>query len=138
MRDLGEDTFTDAAGGEYQGYRTHYKWDCGLTVRDWRYVSRCANIDTVATNLASFEFEEKMIDMLERVPQGGGVKWCFYMHRTLRTALRKRLLDKSTSQTTFDTVAGKRVLAFDDVPVRRCDELLKTEDALADSFTYGS
>ena len=35
-RDLGEDTLLDAAGGRYQGYRTHYKWDNGLTLRDWR------------------------------------------------------------------------------------------------------
>ncbi|MFU1966163.1 major capsid protein, partial [Bordetella bronchiseptica] len=44
-RDLGEDTLIDAAGGRYQGYRTHYKWDIGLTLRDWRYVVRIANVD---------------------------------------------------------------------------------------------
>ena len=44
-RDLGEHTLFDAAGGRYQGYRTHYKWDLGLTLRDWRYAVRIANID---------------------------------------------------------------------------------------------
>jgi hypothetical protein len=29
-RDLGEVTLEDAANGRFQGYRTHYKWDCGL------------------------------------------------------------------------------------------------------------
>jgi hypothetical protein len=139
MRDLGEDTFTDAAGGEYQGYRTHYKWDCGLTVRDWRYVSRCVNIDLTDVLAGNFDFSSKMIDMMERVPMGGGVKWAFYMHRTLRTAMRKKNIAQSTSQTTFDTVGGKRVLAFDDVPVRRLDSLLKTETAVLDAAgTFGS
>ena len=43
--DLGEQTLQDADGGKYQGYRTHYKWDAGLTVRDWRHAVRIANID---------------------------------------------------------------------------------------------
>jgi hypothetical protein len=41
-------TLEDANGGKYQGYRTHYKWDIGMTVRDWRYVVRVANIDVTA------------------------------------------------------------------------------------------
>jgi hypothetical protein len=44
-QNLGEQTLTDANGGKYQGYRTHYKWDNGLALRDWRYVVRIANID---------------------------------------------------------------------------------------------
>ena len=37
-QDLGEVTLEDAASGKYQGYRTHYKWDIGMSLRDWRYV----------------------------------------------------------------------------------------------------
>src|SRR5690606_492066 len=33
FRDLGEVTLEDAEGGLYQGYRSHFKWDLGLTVR---------------------------------------------------------------------------------------------------------
>ena len=43
--DLGQVTLDDAAGGRYEGYRTHYKWDVGLTLRDWRYAVRIANVD---------------------------------------------------------------------------------------------
>ena len=35
----------DADGGQYEAYRTHFKWDAGLTLRDWRYVVRIANVD---------------------------------------------------------------------------------------------
>ena len=34
--------------GRMEAYRTHYTWDSGLTVRDWRYVVRVANIDKSA------------------------------------------------------------------------------------------
>jgi hypothetical protein len=47
QRDLGEVTIEDADGsnGRMQAFRTHYRWDVGLTVRDWRYAVRIANID---------------------------------------------------------------------------------------------
>ena len=35
-------TLEDANDGKYEGYRTHYKWDNGLALRDWRYVVRTA------------------------------------------------------------------------------------------------
>ena len=41
VRDLGELELRDQNLNPYQGYRTHFKWDCGLTVRDWR--SWCAS-----------------------------------------------------------------------------------------------
>src|SRR5690625_1038728 len=41
----------DGSGGRMEAYRTHYRWDAGLTVRDWRYVVRVANVDI--TGLAS-------------------------------------------------------------------------------------
>ena len=43
--DNGKQTVTDANGGRYDVLESHYKWDCGLSVRDWRYVVRIANID---------------------------------------------------------------------------------------------
>ena len=30
----------DGNGGRMEAYRTHYKWDVGMVVRDWRYVVR--------------------------------------------------------------------------------------------------
>ena len=43
--DLGKVTLEDAAGGKFEGYRSHYKWDLGFCLKDWRYVVRIANID---------------------------------------------------------------------------------------------
>ena len=45
MRDLGEEPAYDDDGGEYRALKTHYKWNMGLCVRDWRYIVRIANID---------------------------------------------------------------------------------------------
>ena len=48
IKDLGEQTLLDDNGGHYQGYRSHFKWDCGLSLRDWRYAVRICNIDTAS------------------------------------------------------------------------------------------
>lgn len=128
-RDLGEVTLEDAAGGRFQGYRTHYKWDIGLTVRDWRYAVRIANVDV--SDLAGAAGQKALVTLMvqasERIPQLGMGRpvWC--MNRTVQTALRLGILEKISSNLTWDTVEGKRVLAFDGIPVARCDSLINAE-----------
>ncbi len=134
-QDLGEQTLFDAAGGKYQGYRTHYKWDCGLTVRDWRYVVRICNIE-VANLLKNAATGADLIDCmtqaLELIPNMGMCTPVFYCSRTVRAVLRRQIANKVASSTlTMDTVAGKRVIAFDGVAVKRCDAILNTEGFLA-------
>jgi hypothetical protein len=129
-RDLGEQTLFDAQGGRYQGYRTHYKWDMGFTLRDWRYVVRIANIDIsdLTKNGASgADLIDLMIQAQELIPNMGMGRAAFYCSRTIRSFLRRQILNKSNVNLTFDDVAGKKILAFDGVPVRKTDALLETE-----------
>lgn len=130
QRDLGEHTLTDAQGGRYQGFRTHYKWDMGFTLRDWRYVVRIANIDVTALtkNAASgADLIDLMVQALELIPNMGMGRPAFYCSRTVRSFLRRQILNKDNVNLTFENVAGKRVLSFDGVPVRKTDALLETE-----------
>src|SRR4030095_1683395 len=41
-KDMGEWPVADSAGNTYQAYRSHFKWEIGLVLRDWRYVVRIA------------------------------------------------------------------------------------------------
>ncbi len=130
-RDLGEHTLFDAAGGRYQGYRTHYKWDLGLTLRDWRYAVRIANID-VSDLTKNASAGADLIDLLTQAveipPNLGMGRATFYAPRKIRSFLRRQITNKVANSTlTMDTVAGKQVVAFDGVPVRRTDALLLTE-----------
>lgn len=130
-RDLGEDTIIDAAGGRYQGYRTHYKWDMGFTLRDWRYVVRIANIDVsdLTKNAASGgDLIDLMTQALEMIPNIGMGRPVFYMPRKIRSFLRRQITNKVAASTlTMEQVGGKSVVAFDGVPCRRVDALLLTE-----------
>jgi hypothetical protein len=130
-RDLGEDTLTDAAGGRYQGYRTHYKWDIGATLRDWRYVVRIANIDVsdlTKNASAGADLIDLMTQAVELVPNVGMGRPAFYMPRKLRSFLRRQITNKVAASTlTMEEIAGKKVVTFDGVPCRRTDALLLTE-----------
>jgi len=127
--DLGEKTLTDGSGGLYQGYRTHYQWKLGLTVRDWRYAIRIANIDwsNTITDSSAPDLVKLMIEAIEMIPNLNMGTPVFYMRREIRTALRNQIRTDSNVQLTVDTVAGKRVVSFDEVPVKRVDQLLNTE-----------
>lgn len=132
-RDLGEVTIedVDGLGGRMQGYRTHYRWDVGLTVRDWRYIVRIANIDK-STLLASAASGADLINLmtqaLERVQGLEGGRPVFYMNRTLRSILRQQMVNMVKNSTlTMEMVAGKKVMAFSEVPVRRIDALAADE-----------
>lgn len=134
-RDLGEQTVYDANGNPYQAYRTHYKWDCGLTVKDWRYVVRIANIDV--SNLtknasAGSDLIDLMTQALEKIQDLNMGRPAFYCNRTIRGFLRRQIVNKVAASTlSMESVAGKRVMIFDEVPVRRCDQILSSEEAVS-------
>lgn len=130
-RDLGEDTLLDAAGGRYQGYRTHYKWDIGAVLRDWRYVVRIANVDVsdlTKNASAGADLIDLMTQALELVPNTSMGRPAFYMPRKIRSFLRRQITNKVAASTlTMEEIAGKKVVTFDGVPCRRTDALLLTE-----------
>jgi hypothetical protein len=131
MQDKGQVTIEniDGAGGRMEGYRTHYRMDSGLTIRDWRYFVRIANIDVseLGTLANTKNIITWMIQAAERIPQLGKGRACFYMNRSIREKLRLGILEKVSSNLNWESVAGKRVMTFDDIPVRRTDALISTE-----------
>lgn len=132
-KDLGEVTIenVDGAGGRMQAYRTHYRWDMGLTVRDWRYVVRICNIDRsllTADMSTGAKLPELMYQAMELVPNLSGARFAFYMDRTIRTKVRQQLSSSiKTSTLQMSEVGGKMVQMFQEVPMRRVDALRSDE-----------
>lgn len=128
-QDLGEQTLTDASGGKYQGYRSHYKWDNGLTLRDWRYVVRIANIDVSDLSVAgsAANIVTLMVKALHRIPNRGMGKPVFYMNRTVGQALDLQSLDKASLALTVKETEGDWWTAFRGIPIREVDAILETE-----------
>lgn len=134
MEDKGQVTIEniDGAGGRMEAYRTHYRWDAGLTIRDWRYFVRIANIDRSALTVdaaTGANIPNLMFEALDRVPNTNG-RAVWYMDRGLKTKLGQQsaLLTKNSSLTS-ENVGGKIVTSWLGIPIRRVD-VLSPDEAL--------
>jgi hypothetical protein len=125
QRDMGEVTIenVDGAGGRMQAYRSHYRWDAGITVRDWRYIVRIPNIDKsllTADVSTGANLTDLMVRAIELIPNLSAGRPAFYVSRLLRSTLRRQIINNvKNSSLTMDTVAG--------IPVRRTDAISADE-----------
>lgn len=135
VQDLGEVTIQDASDGSntgrMQAYQSHYRWDAGLSVRDWRFIVRIANIDKSALTAdaaSGADIPDLMFQAMELVPNLAMGRPAFYMSRDVRTFLRRQL-SNARSMSTLETrdVGGTRVTEFQGIPLRRCDVLAADE-----------
>ncbi len=130
--DLGEGIATDEDGGEYVVLRTHFGWDLGLCVRDWRYVVRIANISRTQlkadpTEEGAVNLYDLLIDAEAQLPSLSGARFALYCNRTVETYLRKQQANSKNVQLSLNEVGGHKVLGFDGIPFRRVDALEFTE-----------
>lgn len=127
MEDDGVVDVVTKEGKKYKAYQTHYQWKNGLTVRDWRYVVRIANIDVTKLKKdasAGADLIDLMIDAEEKVPNLGMGRPVWYMNKTVRGFLRKQLNEGHKYQTAAGEEAGKITVDFNSTPVRRTDALI--------------
>ena len=128
--DKGQVTKESEVKGNYEIYRTHYKMNTGLSVRDWRYIVRIANIDvTDLTKDAATgaDLVDLMASAIELLHSQGRGKQVFYMNKKIRSFLRRQTKNSKNVQINMMEVAGKHVMAFDEIPVRRTDALTNAE-----------
>ncbi len=138
VEDLGEQMIQDASDGSntgrMQAYVQHFRWDAGLSVRDWRYIDRIANIDfsdmkfdaATGPNLPRFMFEA-----IDRLPSTKG-RPVFYMSRDVKTILRQQMSNlRDQSDMNIMEVGGVKIDSFQGIPIRRCDALSADEATIS-------
>lgn len=133
QRDLGEVTLenADGANGRMQAFRTHYRWDVGLSVRDWRYAVRIANIDRsnlVATAASGADLNDLMHQAWTEIPNTSMGRCAWYMDKSILSMLRRQTSSAVSSSTlTTDLVGGTMQTSWGGIPIRRCDALRGNE-----------
>lgn len=137
VTDDGIQTETDSTGAKRKVYQTHYKWDCGLVVKDWRYVVRIQvdQEDLVKNAATGPDLIDLMTQATELIPNLNAGRPAFYMNRTLRGFLRRQIMSKVANTLTIETLTRGNgsvihVPMFDGIPVRRCDALTNTETGI--------
>lgn len=131
--DKGKTTKENADDGLYDVYREKFTWDMGLTVRDWRYVSRVANIDVSDMQAGSvdlYKFLRKAFYALYQRRVAGG-QAAIYCNTDVMEALDALATNNGTTDNfvrlKYTEIQGEEVLAYRGIPIRECDALLNTE-----------
>lgn len=140
-KDAGDNYFAkDEDGNEYRAYREDFKWHIGLTVRNWQYVSRVANIDTTQLTIDAGSGPDVVNLMTE----------AYYAHKGRRVSKGKTIIYANTvivkfldyqarmkqGQNLFLTYDkqgpnAKEVLNFRGIPIHESDAILNTEEAVS-------
>lgn len=135
MNDKGQVTIenVDGSGGRMEAYRSHYRWDCGLSVRDWRYVVRINYDAEDLTKNASAGPD--LIDLLsqatELIPSLSSCRPVFYGNRKALSFLKRQIANKVAASTlTMETVGGKHVTMFEGIPFKRVDAITNAESGI--------
>lgn len=138
VEDKGQVTIedVDGNGGRMEAYRTHYRWDVGLTVRDWRYAVRIPNIEKSALSVtytagafsSGADLTDLMFQAITQIPNLSAGRPAFYMSRNTLSFLRRQVSAKTQGSTlTAENVGGQMVERFMGIPLRRCDALAADE-----------
>lgn len=131
--DKGKQTREDDNGGLYDVYREKFGWDMGLSVRDWRYVVRIANIDVndmLAGNVKLYDLmREAYYKLHQRTVTGG--RAAIYANTQVLEML-DALATNAGSTDSFVRLKpmeleGKEVLTYRGIPIRETSALLSTE-----------
>ncbi|MEO4014815.1 major capsid protein [Pseudomonas rossensis] len=129
---LGQQTARAENGGDFEAYRDHFKWDIGMSVRDWRANARIANIDVTtltADGATGSKLIDLMIDALYRIdnPEQGEGRTIIYANRTIQSWLHKQAMNSKNVNLTLGEYAGKKIPEFLGIPIKRNDAILNTE-----------
>lgn len=144
-KDLGEIDAFDANNNRYRAFADHWKWKTGLTVKDWRYVVRIANVDVTdlvgqtgsQASTASTAIIKLMTRAMARIPFMGMGTPVFYATRTVKEMLSVAAIDKSNAALAIQPAANQfgnvapgyvqKQTEFFGIPIRTVDQLLTTE-----------
>lgn len=131
--DMGKQRVLDGAGNPYFAMEEKFTWHVGLSVKDWRYVSRVANIDTTAMaggTVALYTFLRKAYYKLQSRRVAGG-NMAIYCNRDVLEAL-DALATNAGSTDSFVRlkpmeIEGKEVMTYRGIPIRETDAIVNTE-----------
>lgn len=131
--DKGEQRVLDANGNAYYAMEELFTWHVGLAVKDWRYVSRIANIDVSDMQGGSvklYDFMRQAYYRLQNRRVAGG-KLAIYCNRDVMEAL-DALATNAGSTDSFvrlktTEIEGKEVQTYRGIPIRETDALLNNE-----------
>lgn len=130
--DKGAQTATDSNGNMYEVYRDHFKWDIGMTVRDFRSTCRIANIDVSELDGENApDLIKLMIQAYHRVNRFAKTgKTVIYCNDTIETYLHFQAMNKTNVKLSIQDFEGKPLVSFLGIPIKCVDQIKNDEKAV--------
>lgn len=142
--DKGEQRVLDGSSNAYYVMEELFRWHVGLSVRDWRYNVRIANIDVSlmqadpsnidGSNTNIYDVMRKAYWKMQsrRVPGG---RQAIYCNRDVMEALDAASVNSGANDSFVRLrpmeIQGKEVLTYRGIPIRETDAILNTESLVA-------
>lgn len=135
-QDKGEQRVTDGNGDAYYVKEETFTWHMGMAVKDWRYVSRVANIDTslmLAGSVDIYSLLRKAFYKLQsRRMDSVNSRIAIYCNRDVMEALDGLAVGTGSGangalRLVPRELEGREVLTYRGIPIRETDALLNTE-----------
>lgn len=131
--DMGRQRLTDGDGNVFYGKEELFRWHIGCAVKDWRYVSRIANIDVTdmeAGSVELYDFMRKAYYKLQNRRVAGG-RMAIYCNRDVMEALDALATNAGANDSFIRLrpmeIEGKEVQTYRGIPIRETDALINTE-----------
>lgn len=135
-QDKGEQRVTDASGDAYYVKEETFTWHMGMAVKDWRYVSRIANIAVPALLAGSTDIYSLMrkafYKLQSRRMDSVNSRIAIYCNRDVMEALDGLAVGSGSGangalRLVPRELEGREVLTYRGIPIRETDALLNTE-----------
>jgi arginine deiminase len=141
-KDKGEQRVTDDLGNAYYGKEEEFRQYIGVSVGDWRWNARVANIDVsdlISGTTDPYKFLRQLYWQLQgrrngKVQNGGMLtagRTVIYANRTFLQALDAKTTTADKVQLTPDEVAGTEILTYRGIPLRETDALINAESVVS-------
>jgi hypothetical protein len=133
--DLGRQLILDSNNKQFLAFVTRWQWKLGLCVRDFRYVSRCCNIDVTRWKedfSQGADIAMRMIDQMASIYNLQACRPVYYMNRATYNMLNKQLVKRQANWLEFLVGPdGRRIPAFMGIPIKYVDAITSTESVVS-------
>lgn len=133
-QDKGEQRTVDGNGDPYFVMEELFRQHAGLTVRDWRYLSRVCNIDVSDLQAGSVDIYKFMRKAFWKIKKHRleGTRPAIYCNADVLEALDADSTPTTSTSASFvrlkpTEVDGMEVMSYRGIPIRQVDAILNTE-----------
>lgn len=135
--DMGVQRTVDENGDPFFVEEELFTQHAGLTVRDWRYVSRIANIDVSDLEAGTVDIYRWMRKAFWKIKKHRlpNARYAIYANADVLEALDADSTPTASTSTSYvrlrpTEVDGMEVMAYRGIPLRQVDAILNTEDRI--------